>query len=357
MRLLFRVNLGGELEAGHKGPAEGLGHATRCLALAEALRDLAPNAEIRFAFRGPASSSTLFEAAGFASERVEDEAACLQAFRPDASILDINSAGRDLVMLYRGSAPVINLAGRGLAKYYADLTFNNTAAELEAPPADALTLPAQPGAWHRGPRYALIHRRFTELRPAPGEVTSRPFSCIVCLGGVDRDNMTGMVLEALVGAPAVDFPVTAVAGPLNPRIAELQALAARRPQQVSLLVDPPDLPQRLAGAAVGIFGLGGTTDEALTLGLPSLNLGLTRFHELRGLELEAAGVIAYLGRFGAVAGESLVRALLAWRDDPAGQARRRDRALRLYDGRGCQRVARAILAYLETTRPQTRTAC
>ena len=39
--------------AATRGPAEGLGHATRCLALAEALREQAPAAEIRFALRGP----------------------------------------------------------------------------------------------------------------------------------------------------------------------------------------------------------------------------------------------------------------------------------------------------------------
>ncbi len=74
MRLLFRLNLGGELGGGHRGPAEGLGHATRCLALAEALRDAAPAAEIRFALRGPEAAHDIVRDLGFACHRVDREA-------------------------------------------------------------------------------------------------------------------------------------------------------------------------------------------------------------------------------------------------------------------------------------------
>lgn len=341
MRLLFRVNLGGELAAGHRGPAEGLGHATRCLALAEALRDLERDSEIRFAVRGPEGAERRFEAEGFAAVALADEAEALRDFRPDATVIDINSADRDLVEHYRSHAPVINLAARGRAKFYADLTFNNSAVDSEAPPADA-----RAATWYRGPRFALIPRRIAALRPGPGQAMARDFSCIASLGGVDRDDMTGTVLRALVEAPALDFPVTVVAGPLNPQVERLRALAARRPEQISLVVDPADFPQRLAAASMGIFGLGGTTDEALTLGVPSLNLGLTRFHELRGAELEAEGVIAYLGRPDEVRAETIVGRLLEWRRDPIALQARRQRALALYDGEGGRRVAETILRFL-----------
>ncbi len=350
MRLLFRLNLGGELGSGHRGPAEGLGHATRCLALAEALREQAPAAEIRFALRGPEAALDIVRTQGFACQTLDSEVACLRAVDPDATILDLNSADRDLIALYRSRGPVINLAARGVAKHYADLTFNNTSVDLEPAPADA-----RPGPWHRGPRYALIARRFTALRPTAEARPPERFSCLVCLGGIDRDGMTAAVLEALVTSAAVDFPVTVVAGSLNPHLAPLRALAARRPEHFTLAVEPPDFPQRLAAASLGIFGLGGLTDEALTLGLPSLNLGLTRFHELRGQALEAEGVITYLGRFGAVPSGAIVDALLDLRRDPDRLGAQRRRALALYDGRGSERVAQAILGFLERTE-EARTA-
>ncbi len=342
MRLLFRFNLGGELGSGHRGPAEGLGHATRCLALAEALREQAPAAEIRFALRGPEAALDIVRTQGFACQIVDSEADCLRAVDPDATVLDLNSADRDLIALYRSRGPVINLAARGMAKHYADLTFNNTAVDLEPAPADA-----RPGPWHRGPCYALIARRFTALRPAAVASPPDRFSCLICLGGIDRDGMTATVLEALVASLAVDFPVTVVAGRLNPHLAPLRALVARRPEHFILAVEPPDFPQRLAAASLGVFGLGGLTDEALTLGLPSLNLGLTRFHELRGQALEAEGVITYLGRFGTVPPGAIVDAVLGLRRDPDRLGAQRRRALDLYDGRGSERVAQAILGFLE----------
>ena len=342
MRLLFRLNLGGELDSGHRGPAEGLGHATRCLALAETLREAAPQAEIRFALRGPETAFEVVRTQGFACHRVDREANCLTALDPDATILDLNGADRELVALYRRRGPVINLAARGVAKHYADLTFNNTAADLEPAPADA-----RPGPWHRGPRYALIARRFTALRPAPEAPPPARFSCLVCLGGIDGDGMTVAVLESLVASPGLDVPVTVVAGALNPHLATLRALVARRPKHFTLAVDPSDFPRRLAAASLGIFGLGGLTDEALSLGVPSLNLGLTRFHELRGQALEAEGVITYLGRFGEVPPAAIVGALRGLRDDPARLADMRRQALALYDGRGSERVAQAILGFLE----------
>lgn len=343
MRLLFRLNLGGELGSGHRGPAEGLGHATRCLALAEALREEAPAADIRFALRGPDAALDIVRTHGFACQRVEREGDCLRALDPDATILDLNGADRDLVALYRGRGPVINLAARGVAKHYADLTFNNTEVDLEPAPADA-----RPGPWYRGPRYALIAPRFTAQRPAAEAAAPGRFSCLVCLGGIDRDGMTAAVLEALVASPTVDFPVTVVAGTLNPHMAPLRALVARRPEHFTLAVEPPDFPRRLAATSLGIFGLGGLTDEALTLGVPSLNLGLTRFHELRGQALEAEGVITYLGRFGAVPAETIVDSLRDLRNDPDRLGAQRRRALALYDGRGSQRVAQAILEFLES---------
>ena len=123
-------------------------------------------------------------------------------------------------------------------------------------------------------------------------------------------------------------------------------LVARRPEHFILAVEPPDFPQRLAAASLGVFGLGGLTDEALTLGLPSLNLGLTRFHELRGQALEAEGVITYLGRFGTVPPGAIVDAVLGLRRDPDRLGAQRRRALALYDGRGSERVAQAILGFL-----------
>ena len=344
MRVLFRLDLGGELcNALPRAGAQGLGHATRSLALAEALRDELPEARCLFAVHGPEAAAPLFDKAGFDVRFNLPDDAALQDADPGMTVLDLNAAGRETVDRFARKGPVINLAARGLAKFYADVTFNNTAVEDRLPPPDA-----RPVRWLRGPRFALIGKRFQALRAHAQSARRDPadFSCLVSMGGIDQAGMTGFVVRALAAAPDVDFPVTVVTGRLNPHLPSLQSLVAERAGLFRLLVEPPDYPHLVANAAVGIFGMGGTTDEALSLGVPSLNLGPAGFHDLRGAELEAAGVIAHLGRFGRVDPQALVARLLAWRQAPSDIEAMRQRALALFDGQGCARVAREIAGLL-----------
>ncbi len=344
MRILFRLDLGGELfDALPRAAAQGLGHATRCLALAETLRDALPEARCVFAVRGPETAAGLFDQVGFDARFNASDEAVVDDVDPDLTVLDLNDADPETVDRFARKGPVINLAARGLAKFYADITFNNTAVEDRPPPHDA-----RPVRWHRGPRFALIGKRFLALRAKAEAARHRPddFSCLISMGGIDQANMTGFVVMTLAAAPDIDFPVTIVTGRLNPHLASLRSTIAERAGSFRLLVEPPDYPHLVASAAVGIFGMGGTTDEALSLGVPSLNLGPARFHDLRGAELEADGVIAYLGRFGRVDPQALVTRLLAWRQAPNELEAMRRRALALFDGQGCARVAREIAALL-----------
>ena len=344
MRILIRLDLGGELcSALPRAAAQGLGHATRCLALAEALREALPEARCLFAVRGPEAAAALFDRAGFDARLNVSDEAVVHDIDPAATVVDLNDADRETVDRFARHGPVINLAARGLAKFYADVTFNNTSVEDGPPPPDA-----RPARWYRGPRFALVGKRFLALRAAAEAAWHDPadFSCLVSMGGIDQAGMTGFVVRALAAAPQVDFPVTVVTGRLNPHLASLRSTVAGRAGSFRLLVDPPDYPHLVANTAVGIFGMGGTTDEALSLGVPSLNLGPARFHDLRGAELEAAGVIDYLGRFGRADPQALVSRLLAWRQAPNELAARRRRALALFDGKGCARVAREIAALL-----------
>jgi len=116
-------------------------------------------------------------------------------------------------------------------------------------------------------------------------------------------------------------------------------------------VAPADLPALLARVDFGFFGTGTAAEEAMTLGTPAVNLGLTAFHDARGAELAALGAALYLGRIDAVAPQRIAETVRVLRDDGPARAAMADAAWRIFDGEGCARAADLVLRWLDGTAP------
>lgn len=124
-----------------------------------------------------------------------------------------------------------------------------------------------------GPRYALLRPEFSVQR---GESLARRKGArlehlLVSMGGIDKENITGCVLEALqeIELPS-DCRVTVVLGESAPWFEEVSVLSANSGLPVKLLRGVEDMAKLMSESDFAIGGAGGTSWERCCLGLPSL---------------------------------------------------------------------------------------
>ncbi len=268
MNLLFRVDAGVNL---------GLGHAMRCLALAQAWQDRGGGVVFAMAQAPPALESRLL------SEGME-------VIRLDASPGSANDARQTGALARERRAPWVVLDGYqfdseyqrqvkelqlfllviddyGHAGHYrADLLLNQNPHAHEG-------LYFNREAYTRlllGTRYALLRREFLPWREWRREIPSVARKILVTLGGGDPDNVTARVLQALEEMDLEGLEAVVLAGSANPHLGELQARVAGMSFPVRLESDVTNMPELIAWADAGITGGGSTCWETAFLGLPCL---------------------------------------------------------------------------------------
>jgi spore coat polysaccharide biosynthesis predicted glycosyltransferase SpsG len=192
----------------------------------------------------------------------------------------------------------------------------------------------------------LLRPEFAALRPrslarrAGGE----PARILVTMGGIDKDNATGLVLEALgaCGLPA-HVAVTVVMGSRAPGLAQVRTQATRLPFPVEIAVDVNDMAERMAASDFAIGAAGSTSWERCCMGLPSALVVLADNQAKVCRELVAAGAAFELGAPGDIA-RTLPPILATITHEPATLQKMSAAAAATCDGRGAQRVADALLA-------------
>lgn len=147
-----------------------------------------------------------------------------------------------------------------------------------------------------GPHNALLRPEFAQLRAASllrrrhGELQS----ILVTMGGVDKDNVTGQVLDALAECDLPsDATITVVMGPTAPWLDHVRAAAANMPQPIRVLVNVRDMARLMADTDLAIGAAGTTSWERCCLGVPSLVLAIADNQRPIAEALDAAGVACY----------------------------------------------------------------
>ncbi len=123
-----------------------------------------------------------------------------------------------------------------------------------------------------GPRYALLRPEFAAMRTKSMARRQHPKlqHLLITLGGVDKDNLTGEVLQTLLlcNLPS-DLRITVVMGPHAPWLQNVQAIAAAMPRPTQVMVNVRDMASLMTDSDLVIGAAGGTAWECCSLGLPS----------------------------------------------------------------------------------------
>lgn len=340
-----RVTVRVPLMAADWGPAIGLGHLQRSLALAHALQ------------REGAAPHVVSPARGLFRERVEATGLAVAAAAdwPDWSeggivalqgLARVHGSDAIIVDSYRvAPAQLERLRASGVCLIAIDdlapapspchVVINGGAAARELPyrsvHGDTRFL--------LGPEYALLRPAFWSR--AERKRRESVDTLLVTVGGADPTSVTRRLLEAL-DALAADLSIEVLVGPLSDP-APLGALTAACRHAVRLHRDPPNLHDLLLEADLAVSAAGQTLSELAWAGCPTVAFALAdnQWSNLRALA--ALGVVRSAGSADAPGFPGSVRAAVdALLADRAARQAMSEVGRRTIDGRGALRVAREL---------------
>ena len=217
-------------------------------------------------------------AAWLGSSQEQDAAACahiLAKVKPDWLIVDHYALDarweRALAPHYRKLMVIDDLADRPHAcDLLLDQTFGRSASDYRARVSADCELLC-------GSAYALLRPEFAALRPYSLQRRARPAlrELLITMGGVDKDNATGQVLQALRTCPLpADCRITVVMGASAPWMEQVRTQARGMPWPTRVLVGVSDMAQLMADSDLAIGAAGATSWERCCLGLPTVMLVL-----------------------------------------------------------------------------------
>jgi UDP-2,4-diacetamido-2,4,6-trideoxy-beta-L-altropyranose hydrolase len=120
-----------------------------------------------------------------------------------------------------------------------------------------------------GPGYSLLRKEFREARQNMRDRDACVNKIFVFFGGVDLHNMTGKVLESIVGLNLSDVLVDVVIGSTNPHRESIEALCSKE-KNLALHIQVSNMAQMMADADLCVGSGGTVTWERCCLGLPTI---------------------------------------------------------------------------------------
>lgn len=145
-----------------------------------------------------------------------------------------------------------------------------------------------------GSQYALLRPEFAALRPYSLERRTKPQlrQLLITMGGVDKDNATGQVLEALRACPLpAECQIKVVMGATAPWRVEVNEQALTMPWSTNVMVGVSDMARLMADSDLAIGAAGATSWERCCLGLPTIMVVQAQNQHKVAHGLELAGAV------------------------------------------------------------------
>ena len=335
----------------------GTGHLMRCLALAQAWRGSGGRVQFVTNATAPALLSRL-EQEGGAVHFLESSRASI----PDASetaivarrigadwlVLDGYDFDSEYVESIQGAGIkvlAVDDLGRGeLAA--ADLILNqNVYASAELYPNHLNLL--------LGLKFALLRREFTSMSLNPRGCVDFSSRVLVTLGGSDFHNITRAVLDLLSAYDECKLEITVLVGPENPHLGSLLFRGSSK-HEISVLVNPPNIPEIMAGADVVVSAAGSSCWELAFLGVPMVLVVTAENQRLVARGLEEKGVALVLGDYTDFPKSDSLRKLTSLFANKPNRLSMSERGKGLVDGRGALRVCGVLAGSELQLRPAQR---
>lgn len=195
-----------------------------------------------------------------------------------------------------------------------------------------------------GPQYSLLRSEFSDARAESLARRRTPElrRVLITMGGVDKDNVTCAVLEALdTSSLPPDARIVAVMGPYSPWLEKVRLRAAQMRVATQVCVGVTNMARLMALSDLAIGAGGGTSWERCCMGLPAFILSLAENQHTMAKTLQDAGAVIAVGSAAELAYR--LDELLAAGAMESFLARASCDAARITDGQGAERVCRQML--------------
>jgi UDP-2,4-diacetamido-2,4,6-trideoxy-beta-L-altropyranose hydrolase len=332
MNILFRADAGKEI---------GSGHLMRCLGLAQYLRDQGASCSLlTTAAAEPVVERWCEEGVDVLTQRAgrgssEDVVATLAAAEAAGAkwiVADGYKFGLDWQRAVREGGPkLLCFDDLGGAFFAADLVVNQN------PGAQNMSYNMEgDGRVLAGADYVVLRRNLHHLKR---EVSSGPPRILVTFGGYDADNLALAAMRELAG---LETPFTAIvicsAG--TGGLEEAETFAASHPDRFHV-IPPTDILPLMAAADLTLCAGGTTSLELASLDIPMVLVTLAGNQEPGAAALDKAGCAHLAGR-GIAALPNAAKVLEDLLRDPAAREDMGRAGTALVDGRGVERITRAL---------------
>jgi len=192
-----------------------------------------------------------------------------------------------------------------------------------------------------GPRYALLQQEYAMVKESLRKYDGTVKRMLIFLGGTDPQNLTGLALEALCQQNLTSIFLDVVIGVNHPHAGEIRKRCKSR-GRTQCYTALPHLADLMARADLCIGAGGSTMWERLYLGLPTIVVSTGANEVPASKALGADGYIEYLGPASTVSAEIMVKKIMQMVNSPEVLVRQSVAGQKLVDGRGTQRVVKAM---------------
>lgn len=145
-----------------------------------------------------------------------------------------------------------------------------------------------------GPQYALLRPEFAKMRTDSLARRSIPQlrHLLISLGGIDKDNVTEKVLDALMFSRLPkDCKITVVMGASAPWLKNIYAKSEQLPWLIEVVVNVNNMAMLMASSDLAIGAAGTTSWERCCLGLPAIIIVLASNQKFIAQQLEVCGAV------------------------------------------------------------------
>ncbi|MEP0338252.1 MAG: hypothetical protein ABJ388_03310 [Alphaproteobacteria bacterium] len=339
----------------HAAPNMGLGHLTRCVNLALCLEQMGAVCRIAVdrlddRLRPFLKGCTAFELYGQETPEVdehEDARRFLNTAVQEGTkwiIVDDYRLGQAWEQAVRVSGAKVAVIDDLVRRHDCDLIIDtlwrgkNTEHGYDG-------LVPQNAAKCLGPRYTMLGPEYETASAVPRRERDQPFKITLGMGGGGDLTLLADVIEAIVAAASandIDVSVAAVLGPLSRDQETFLARFCDR-RNVRPLIGRHDLFDDLRNTDLYVGAAGGTINQLLALGVPSISFSISAE---QASQIENLEMIGHYFHLGTISGEDIPvladLVLAIERAYPRIKSLCRNARLKI-DGKGCARIAGHIL--------------